>query len=210
MTKKFWILLPLSFLIGFSVFGQDKQKKKATSEPADSAVVIGKGRLVLKNHIYRQNASYVTFGYGAGWSFQEGAIEQNMAVSYQHFIKKFGLQIGYHSSSDRQTWWNSDQKLNDLFLGVGKRWEGNNFNFAVFGGPSLAYGRYTWWDEANQKTWVHYFSTLGLRTEVLLTYKIAYDIGLGLSVYGSMNKEYSVTGAQIHMFFSTAFVRNYN
>jgi hypothetical protein len=209
MNRKFWILLPLFFLIGFSGFGQDK-KNKADSEAADSAIVLGKGRLVLKDRIYRQNASYITFGYGAGHSFQNGGLDQNMAISYQHFIKKLGLQIGYHSSSDNRTWWNSDQKLNDLFLGAGKRWEGNRFNFAVFGGPTWAYGRYTWWDEVNQKSWVHFFSTPGLRTEVLFTYKVAYDIGIGLSAYGSLNKEYSVAGAEIHLFFSTAFVRNYN
>lgn len=209
MIRKFWILLPLSFLIGFAGYGQEKEKKEKVSEEPDSTIVLSKGRLVVKNKIYRQNASYVTLGYGAGYSFQSDAIEQNMAISYQHFVKKLGLQVGYHSSSNTRTWWNSDQKLNDLFIGVGSRWEGTRFNAAIFGGPSLAYGRYSWVDQ-NDKTWVHFFSTPGLHAEVLATYKIVYDIGIGLSLYGSLNKEYSAAGAQIHLFFSTAFVRNYN
>ncbi|TSA36872.1 MAG: hypothetical protein D4R64_06515 [Porphyromonadaceae bacterium] len=209
MIKKIWILLSLSFLISFTVFGQEKEKKKNTSEAADTTIVLSKGRIVYKNRIYRQNASYLTIAYGTGYGFESKLIEQNMTLSYQQFIKKIGLQLGYHSSSDTKIWWRSYQKLNDLYLGIGKRWESPRYNLSVFGGPSLAYGSYIAWNAERQKDWAYGFLTGGFHAEAQATYKIAYDIGIGLSLYGSVNRYYSVTGAQIHLFFSTAFVRNY-
>lgn len=209
MIKKIWILLPLSFLIGFSVFGQEKEKKKRNPEPADSAIILGKNRIVYKDRIYRQNAPYLTFGYGAGYGFESDSIEQNMALAIHYYFKKFGLQIGYHSSSDTKVWWRSYQKLNDLYLCMGKRWESTRYNFSVFGGPSLAYGSYIAWNEERQKNWAYGFTTGGLHAEAQATYKITYDLGVGLSLYGSVNRYYSVAGAQVHLYFSTAFVRNY-
>ncbi len=218
MNKKVWLLLPLSFLMSFAVFGQEKEKvkekKKSATEAVDSTIVLSKGRIVIKDRIYRQNAPFITFGYGAGFGFESKQVEQNMAFSYHHFINKIGLQIGYLSSSDTKTWWNSDQKLKELSLGVGKRWESTRYNISVFGGPSWASGSYLWTYVADSMSQpqlrVHYFSSLGVHAEVLATYKLSYDIGVGLSLVGCMNKQYSVAGAQIHLFFSTAFVRNYN
>jgi hypothetical protein len=206
MIRKIWILLPLSFLIGFTGFGQEKEKKQKTSGVADTTIVLGKGRVVYKNRIYRQNASYLTMGYGAGFGFESKMIEQNMTISYHHFIKQIGLQLGYHSSSDTKIWWRSYQKLNDLYLGVGKRWETSRYNFSVFGGPSWSYGSF--W--ITKDSTYHSFHTPGFHAEAQATYKIAYDIGVGLSVYGSINSQYSVVGAQVHLFFSTAFIRNYD
>ena len=212
MFKKIWILLPLFFLISSTVLGQEKEKKKNTSEDADTTIVLSKGRVVYKNRIYRQNAPYLSMGYGAGYGFESTQIEQNMSVSYQHFIKKVGLQLGYHSSSDTKIWWRSDQKLNELFLGIGTRWENSRYNFSVFGGPCYSYGSYIVIinkDSVDQE-YPYRFKTVGFHAEAQATYKISYDIGIGLSVYASINNQYSVVGTQVHLYFSTAFVRNYN
>jgi hypothetical protein len=209
MKNKTLILLPLFFLMCLPVTGQDKEKNKSATEP-DTAIVMGKGRLLYKGHIYRENAPYITFGYGAGYGFESNQIEQNMTLSFQYFFKKLGLQLGYHSSSDTKIWWRSYQKLNDLFLGVGRRWESTRYNFSIFGAPSLAYGSYIAWNPDRQKNFAYGFTTLGFHAEALATYKLTYDIGVGLSLYGSVNRYYSAAGAQIHLFFSTAFVRNYD
>jgi hypothetical protein len=210
MIKKLFFLLPLSFLISFALTGQEEPVKKKSKETADSTIVLSKGRIVHKDRIYRQNAPYLTAAYGAGYGFESEMVEQNMTLSFQYFFKKIGLQLGYHSSSDTKIWWRSYQKLNDLYLGVGKRWEGTRYNFSIFGGPAYAYGSYIDWNEARQKEWAYGFSTGGLHADLQATYKIAYDIGVGLSVYGSLNRYYSAAGAQVHLYFSTAFVRNYN
>jgi hypothetical protein len=218
MIKKMLILLPLSFLISFTLFGQEKEKKKHTAEAADTTIVLGKGRIVYKNRIYRQNAPYLSMAYGAGYGFEpkiegQNIVEQNMTFSYQYFIKSIGLQLGFHSSSDIKVWWRSYAKLNELFFGIGKRWESTKYNFSVFGGPTYAYGSHKVTNPDSTSTVKDIpdrFKTPGFHAEALATYKIAYDIGIGLSLYGSVNRDYSVIGAQIHLYFSTAFVRNYN
>lgn len=210
MTKTLLVLLPLSFLIGFTAVGQNETNRGKDKEAVDSTIVLGKGRIVHKGRIYRQNSPYITFGYGAGYGFESRQLEQNMTLAFQYFFKNVGLQLGYHSSSDEKIWWRSYQKLNDLFLGVGKRWEGTRYNLAVFAGPALAYGSYIDWNEERQKDWAYGFTTGGIHAQVMGTYKIAYDIGAGLSLYGSVNRYYSACGAQVHLFFSTAFVRNYD
>lgn len=200
MIRRILIMLPLTFLFILPV----------NSQEADSAMVMGKNRIVYKGRIYKQNAPYLTLAYGGGYGFESDLIEQNMTVAYQHFLKGVGLRIGYHSSSDTKIWWRSYQKLNDLFIGIGHRWEGNRFNIALFGGPSFAYGSYIAWNEARQKDWAYGFTTLGGHGEIQMTYKLMYDLGIGLSLYGSLNRWYSAAGGQIHLFFSTSFVRNYD
>jgi hypothetical protein len=216
MVKKIWILLPLSFLLSFSAIGQEIEKAKAKSLEQDSAIVISKGRVVHKNRIYRQNASYLTMGYGVGYSFPAKGFEPNMSFSYQHFVNQVGLQIGYHSSYS-YSWWDSLsgnrlEKLNDFYLGVGKRWESSRFNLAVFAGPTWSYGFYPvniLIDSVSSRR-PYRFGTVGAHAEALVTYKLFYDLGIGLSLYGCWNNQYSVVGAQVHLFFSTAFVRNYD
>jgi hypothetical protein len=200
MIRKMLIVLPLSFLFALSSLAQE----------SDTAMVLSKNRIVYKGRIYRQNAPYVTFGYGSGYGFRTGLVQQNMNLSYHHFIKGFGLGIGYHASSDLPPWWRSWQKLNDFYLVAGKRWETNRFNLAVFAGPSLARGSYIAWNEVKQKEFAYGFLTPGVYLEAQATYKILYDIGVGLSAYGSLNQEYTVVGGQVHLFFSTSFVRNYD
>lgn len=212
MNKKLWILLAFSFLSVHIVSAQEAEKKKSAGETADTTIVLGKGRIVYKNRIYRQNAPYLTMAYGAGYGFESKLIEQNMTVSYHHFIKNIGLELGYHSSSDTKIWWRSDQKLNDLFLGVGRRWENSRYNLAVFGGPSYAYGSYIVIinKDSVDREYPYRFKTIGFHAEAQATYKLSYDIGIGMSLYSSVNRYYSVIGAQIHLFFSTAFIRNYD
>jgi len=193
------MLLPLFFL--FHPAGAQTR--------TDSTVIIGNNRIVHQGRIYRQNAPYVTLGYGMGYNLGKGSAEQNMMVSYHHFIKGIGLFGGYHSSSDEKIWWRSYQKLTDLYLGVGKRWETIRLNASIFGGPSLAYGSYTGSHPDHGKDWAWGFMQPGLVLEGQLSYRLLYDVGLGLSFYGSLNRYYQVAGAQVHLFFSTAYVRNY-
>ncbi len=202
MIKKSLILLPLSFLLVCQLLAQG----------GEATPILGKGKIVYEGHIFRVNAPYFTMGYGAGYGFRSGRVEQNMTIAYHHFIKKIGLSAGYHSSSDQKIWWRSDQKLNEIFVSVGQRWESTKFEMAAFAGPSYAYGSYpvTIVRDTVEKVYPFRFKELGLRAELTATYKFSYDLGVGLSLYGSVNKQYSVAGLQIHLFFSTAFMRNYD
>ena len=208
MKMNLFILLLLSFLFS-GVNAQDTIKKVELKMEKDTAVVISGGRFILNDRIYRSNAPYFTLGYGAGYNIGKDTLEQNLNISFHYFFKDFGLFAGYHTSSDIKIWWRSYQKLNDLYLGIGKRWESTRFNVSIFGGPSLAYGSYIKWDPGKERDFAYGFTTAGLMLEGQITYRILYDVGIGLTVYSSLNRYYQVAGAQLHLFFSTAFVRNY-
>jgi len=213
MIRKMLLLVSLSFLIVSPISAQNENDsiRKARKQEADSTVVIGKDKVVYRGRIYRQNAPYVTLAYGLGYGFDTRLMQQSMTLAYHHYINRVGLRIGYHAASDLPPWWRSYQKLNDFFLGVGTRWDQSpRWNLAIYAGPSLAYGWYIAFDEVRQEDRAYGFMTAGGHAEAQVTYRLAYDLGLGLSVYGSVNKYYSVTGAQVHLFFSTAFIRNYD
>lgn len=199
MKKISMILLPLSFIF-LTLSAQDGQ---------DTTIVVGKNRILYQNRIYRQNAPYVSLAYGAGYNISKQTIEQNMSLAYHHFIKNIGIFGGYHVSSDTRIWWRSYQKLNDFYLGMGRRWESTKMNLAVFAGPSLARGSYTGIHPDTGKEWAWGFLQPGLYLEGQVTYKVLYDVGLGLSFYSSLSRYYQVAGLQLHLFFSTAYVRNY-
>ncbi len=211
MIRKILLLLPLSFLVIVPLNAQEEVARQSEKQMADTSIVISNNRIVYKGKIYRQNASYLTAGYGLGYGFESRLMEQNMSFAYHHFIKGLGLAVGYHASSDLPPWWRSFQKLNDVYLQVGKRWDPSPFwNFAIFGGPSLAYGWYIAWNDTYQEDRAFNFMTPGLYCDAQVTYRPVYDMGIGLSLYGSVNQHYSAAGAQLHLFFSTAFVRNFD
>lgn len=203
MKYFFLFLIPLSIVFASPVNAQ-------VEEEDEGAVQIDENRFIYNGRIYRQNSPYLTMGYGAGYNFANNTVEQNMTISYHHFIKKVGLAIGYHSSSDEKIWWRSFQKLNDLHLMIGKRWEGLKYNASAFAGPAYAYGSYVGWNDTYEREWAFGYNTVGVVAEFQFTYRIFYDIGIGLSGYISANKYTQIAGAQFHVFFSTAFVRSYD
>ena len=209
MKRFFLIIIPLSFIWSVSVFAQEGEDESFQVFGKDTVYPLRDGRFILNERIYKKNSPYLTMAYGAGYNINKSTIEQNLLISYHHFIRNVGLSIGYHASSDIQVWWRSYQKQNDLFLAGGWRLEGLRYNLGVFAGPSLAYGSYVAWSDEHEGNRAYGFTTLGGVAELQFTYRIFYDIGVGLSLYGSYNKDYAVAGAQVHLFFSTAYVRNY-
>ncbi len=201
--------MPLFFVWSFQCLAQDESEGSYIVYGKDTTYPLKDGRFIFNEKIYKENSPYLTMAYGAGFNFGMKAVEQNLLISYHHFINKLGLSIGYHTSSDIQVWWRSYQKQNDLYLAGGYRYEGLRHNLSFFAGPSLAYGSYIAWSEERGENRAFGFTNLGAVAELQFTYRIWYDIGLGLSLYGSVNPDYMVAGAQLHLFFSTAFVRYY-
>ena len=208
MKKLILILIPLSFLCSMS-FAQVDEEDGFLVYGKDTVLPLKDGRILFNEKIYKKNSPYLTMAYGVGNNFSLGGLEQDMMITYHHFIGDIGLGVGYHASSDIQVWMKSWHKLNDFWLGAGWRYEGLRYNLSVFAGPSFSYGQYIAWNDIKQKEYSNYFRELGGVAEIQLTYRLLYDVGVGLSLYGSLNRYYSVAGAQIHLFFSTAFVRDY-
>lgn len=208
MKRLIFLLLPLSFICAIGtaqVVGEEDFRVIGK----DTIYPLRDGRFIFHERIYKENSPYLTMAYGAGYNFRQPGVEQNMMITYHHFLGKLGLSLGYHSSSDQKVWWRSYQKLNDFWLGAGWRYERPRFNVSAFAGPGLAYGSWIAWSDVHQENRAYGFTTIGGTAELQLTYRILYDVGLGMTLYASHNRFYSVAGAQIHLFFSTAFVRNY-
>ena len=203
MKYFFLFLIPLSLVFASPVNAQ-------VEEEDEGAVQIDSRRFIHNGKIYKQNTPYLTLGYGAGYNYDQHSVEQNMTISYHHFINKVGVAIGFHSSSDEKIWWRSYQKLNDLHLMMGKRWEGLRYNGSAFVGPSYAYGSFVGWNDTYDKEWAFGFNTVGIVAEFQYTYRIFYDLGVGLTGYVSINKFTQVAGLQLHLFFSTAYVRSHS
>ncbi len=208
MKKIILILIPLFFLCTMG-YAQVEEENDFQVFGKDTVFPLRDGRILFNEKIYKENSSYLTMAYGLSKNFTYGGLEQNLMISYHHFLENIGLSIGYHSSRDTIAWGVKHFQANDLWLGAGWRYEKLRYNLGVFAGPSYSWGNYVDWSEEDGTNRLFGYSALGGMVEIQLTYRILYDIGLGFSLYGSKNKYYSVAGAQLHLFFSTAFVRNY-
>jgi len=162
---------------------------------------------IIKDKIYKPGCSWLKFGVGNGYCWNRKVPEMNANLSFSTRIKNTYLQIGYHSSSDKFFTMRSSQRLNDLYLAIGKRKESLKYNLSVFGGPSYAYGgnfdHYSFTNGYTYK-WYKGFTEIGLFASAEFTYKIFYDMGIGISLYSSYNKSYKVSGVQLHIYFSGA------
>ena len=160
---------------------------------------------VIDSTIFKKGSNWISISAGTGYNYGLKTQETNADVSLQLQIKKVCLQTGYHISSDEFFLNRSLQKLNDFHLGVGVRSENTLTNFAVFGGPSYSFGSsYDGYNSDSIKTYKG-FGTLGFYSDVQFTYKLFYDVGLGISLYSSLSKNYQVIGVQVHLYFSGAY-----
>lgn len=156
---------------------------------------------------------YVTLGVGYGYNMKQNKEEQNIAADFHLQYKEIALNIGYFSSANRfldgkgLRRYHSNQKLHDFHVGAGWRYERFKHNFAIYAGPSLAAGRVPV-DSLDVNAYV-IRRTPGLYLQTHYSYKSAYDVGFGISLYVAMSRYYKIIGVQAHIFLSSAF-KNYN
>ncbi len=165
---------------------------------------------VYDNKIYKPNSSWLSLGVGNSYDFNQKQFEQSINFDVHIRIKKMFFSTGYHTSSDAFFYSGSVQQvhsiqaLNDMHLCAGLRKEKFKSNISVFAGPSYVYGTtYDFTDSLNVD-WYRNFKNPGFYVSVQYTYKIFYDLGIGASLYSSINKYYSVVGLQLHLYFSNA------
>ena len=185
------------------------EEEDAGRNAKDTVVRIDERRFIYRGNIYKEGSPYLTLGYGVGMNLAQDTIEQNLIISYHHFIGGVGVGAGYHTSKPNKVWWRENQTLVDFYLSVGKRWESTKYNISIFAGPSYVTGGYVEYVESLGERRYFPIRTVGGLAEAQFTYRITYDLGVGVSAYTSFNKFIQTVGMQIHLFFSTAFVRSY-
>ncbi|NSW44447.1 MAG: hypothetical protein HPY79_01270 [Bacteroidales bacterium] len=189
--KIFFFILFFS-IASFITFSQETQ---------DETFIIG-------NKIYKKGSNWFKIGQGMGYHFWLSQIEYNTTFAYSFKVKKVYFQIGYHVSSDVFLTKPTLQRLNDFYFTVGQRKETRYFNLAAFGGISYSYGGtldHTEWKDGKLEKWYRGFSQPGIFGTIDLTFKPFYDIGTGISIYGSINKYYNIIGLQLHFYLSGAY-----
>lgn len=163
---------------------------------------------IIGNKIYKSGSNWFKIAQGVGFHFWLNQFEYNTSFAYNIRIKKIYTQLGYHVSSDVFLTKATLQRLNDVYLTVGLRKEKRYLNIAAFGGLSYAYGGtldHTEWKDGKSTKWFRGFSQPGLFGTIDISFKPLYDVGLGLSLYGSINKYYNVAGIQLHFYLSGAY-----
>jgi hypothetical protein len=163
---------------------------------------------IIGNKIYKSETNWFKMGQGFSYHFRLKQLEYNTLLSYSFKIKKHWFQAGYHVSSDKFFIKSSLQRLNDVYLSYGRRKETKKLNLSVFAGLSFAYGgtlHHIEWNYGQPVKWYEGFNRIGMFSNLEFTYKPVYDIGFGITLFGSLNAKYSVTGIMFHLYLSGAF-----
>lgn len=160
---------------------------------------------IIGNRIYKPGCAWIKVGLGTSYNIKLKTYEKNINLCYSFRVKETYFQLGYHASSDVFFTIRSYQKLTDLYGAIGMRKESNKSNISFFAGPSYAYGGHYFDTDTLGKKRYKGFTDLGIVVNAEYSRKIFYDLGIGLSLFGSYNKSYNVIGIQIHFYFSGAF-----
>lgn len=163
---------------------------------------------IIGNKIYKTGSNWFKIAQGVGYHVWLNQFEYNTTFAYSIRIKNIYTQIGYHVSSDVFLTKPTLQRLNDIYLTLGLRKEKRYYNLAAFGGLCYAYGGtldHTEWKDGKLTKWYRGFSQPGLFGTIDFSFKPIYDVGIGLSLYGSINKYYNVAGIQLHFYLSGAY-----
>ena len=178
--------------------------------------------------IYRGNhflpgSPWLIVGTGYGKNFSENTIEPNFMVDFHYQFEKKNQCIGFGYLTSRDqflTEGNSGLFVPNIYLRhstnslhgmYGIRFERNiRHSFAGFLGPSYNWGyRHAFTDTAGYDYHIKY-NEVGFYASLQYSYKIFYDLGVGVSVWASYCESYQVVGFAIHLYLSSAFKRKIN
>ncbi len=167
--------------------------------------------IIIDSNIYRTNASWITFSTGQSINFKDNTLEPNFSTDVHLRANEYIFGAGYHLTTheflirgDASTF-SSFQKLNNFHLTLGVRRESKKSNLIIFGGPAYCYGYSYHHTDTAGVVYFQGFSSAGIYAAIDYTYKIFYDLGVGLTFFGSYSGKYPVIGLQAHVYFSNAF-----
>jgi len=175
----------------------DEKAKKRKGPRLDSTFVINNKKMKFYN-------SWLTAGAG---------VQQNLSykrklgftggLDFQTHIKAQYFQIGANISGEHFGFYNNYQ----FHVGYGKRYEDKDFHTSAFVGLSYSTG-YGKVDSTG--TYIRPYNQVGLYVQGELIKKIAYDVGLGVSLFGDFNREQSIVGLRLIAYFSGAYKGVFN
>jgi hypothetical protein len=167
---------------------------------------------VHNEKVYNTVDRWFSFGIGGSVNTELQEREVNFDAAFHQRVWKLYLQTGFHRCSDEFLYdkslilSKSLQRMNDVYIGVGWRSSKLYSNVSIFTGPSYSYGsRFHHYDDIADTEFFEAYKTVGLYSNFNFTYKLSYDLGIGVSLYDSYTKYYHVYGFRFHLYFSGAF-----
>jgi hypothetical protein len=156
-----------------------------------------KKEIIIKGKRFRVYNNWMNVGMGEGLNSRLPLMQSILDVNLHFHIRERYFQIGTFLSGDRFLSFNN---YNAHFC-YGKRWENEIRNIFVCAGPSYSWGfPYTRGVYNNG-----IYTAFGGYVEAQYIFKPAYDLGLGLSVFGDLNYMQAVYGIRAELFFSGAY-----
>jgi hypothetical protein len=203
--RRLLVVFFILFLVSAGLFAQDGNTPHSTRPLSKWEKMFPEVK--YNGKIYKTGSNWFTAAYGMGYHINSGEFnQQNISLAYHHRFRAMYFNVGWHHSSPQFILSSprTMERLNDLHAGAGLRFEDRWYNFSFFIGPSFASSLVP---VSSTESRLNY--QLGAHTEIQMTFKYFYDLGIGTSIYGSFNKRYQVIGVQLHFYFSNAFVMEY-
>lgn len=158
-----------------------------------------------------------TVGLGYGYNIGENNFEPNFLFDVHFRVKKkHYLATGFLTSRNQFLDKYGDNiflphsyvknSVNSLHFLYGWRGEKLFHNYGFFIGPAFNWGFDYLYSNNNGDYHQGYFEP-GIYTSLQYTRKFFYDLGVGATLWASINKSYQVIGLSIHFYFSTALKR---
>lgn len=183
-------ILIISIISGFNVssFSQDDNEA-----------------FIQDNAIYKPNSNWVTLAVGYGYNPFIKVDELAGSIVFHASFNKINLMAGYYLFTDESFTSRSKHSMTNFNFGAGYRKETLKTNFAAFAGPLYAFG-----NKKIHDTQYYRFQGPGFFIEAEYTYKIYYDIGIGISAFYNFSSYYQVVGLKLLVYFSGAFKTGLN
>lgn len=153
---------------------------------------------------YRIYNNYVTFGVGKAYNSAWKQLLLATAADFNFHIRKTHFQLGGFLQG--QNFYTRQQV--QLHLAAGYRKESYQYFWAAYGGVSYSEGYYplTLKTAGGKDTLTYPLMRVpGLHAAVQLFYKLRFDYGVGLTLFGDVNERQTTAGARVELFFSGAY-----
>lgn len=179
-----------------------------STEKSDSILILeDEDEVIIGNKLFNKKNHFLTVGSGYGLYMERPEFHSNFGADIHVGIRNHYFTVGYFYTGRKYITESWGLQLNDIHIGYGWRKEGIRHNHYAFVGPSLAMGfQYAYTDTLTGELYDTGFIKPGMYAEYQYTFKINYDMGIGLAAYTALSFAYQTAGIKAIIYLSTAYV----
>ena len=159
---------------------------------------------VKDNKRFRYYNKWFTCGYGVQQCISENTkLGKALGADFNFHIKRNYFQTGLELTSPELKFYKGFSNY-EFHFGYGWRLEDKDVHFSAFGGLSYSEGyKNTQIDSTTINS--RYYYQPGLFAQAEIIKKIAFDVGLGASLFVDWNKEQTLVGFRAIVYFSGSY-----